>query len=250
VALVEDGGDNADYPRIDMTHLSFPQAVFSGFFICALLYMAFNSFRVNLYVASVQSRMNFLTSQTQVYKGWTEAFGFVLPISQILTVNMVGRILDTQPRWRIMLILNSLILIMGVSMVVPNLYVQALTFFVDGVITGMLFGALSSYIMDIFGVENFGKLWGLCYLVDGCMSLFVIGPSIGFTLGTLKGNWRDYDLGCLGLIVVSFGFPFWLRYRQMGQADYNRRKASQALLGESETTGYIAGGGTHGTFDL
>ena len=49
MALVEEGGDNADYPRIDMTHLSFPQAVFSGFFICALLYMAFNSFRVNLY---------------------------------------------------------------------------------------------------------------------------------------------------------------------------------------------------------
>lgn len=213
------------YGKLNFTHLNFREAVCNPVFLAGIIYMSYHVFRLNLYIGTVHAQVSQLTSTAKVAADWTTVFGWILPGSQILAIPAVGWILDTQPTWKIFIILNCIGVVFGAANLIPVLEVQVITFLTDGIFNGFLFAAMSSYNIEIFGVRNFGKLWGCTYLVTGAMT-FLLEPLDQFVVNQLHNNWALPNAILAAGIVLTFSFPMWLRYTQLQLSDYMKKRDS------------------------
>lgn len=160
---------------------------------------------------------NIVSHYTSVYAGM-QFFGMILaPLS--------GRLMDrkknskgTPALKRIetievciasFIIDNTFGLLLAVTMTVPILEVQYVSFVFHVVHRALLYGPNSAFIAQAFSAQNFGKLFGLAMTVSAAVSLIQF-PFFVLVQGPLNGDPLLFNIFILALMVLAYGHPIYL----------------------------------------
>ena len=87
-----------------------------------------------------------------------------------------------------------------------------MTFVLNGLYSAYIFGVASAYNLQIFGVDNFGKLMGVFYMATGILGLLQL-PAASMLVSS--GSFFGFNVAMAGCIFVCFAFPWWLRRQQI-----------------------------------
>jgi hypothetical protein len=86
--------------------------------------------------------------------------------------------------------------------------VQIITFLLMAFFRAFLFSAMSNFVVESFGFDNFGKLWGLVFSIAGIINigLYFLTKMV-FEL--LNGNFFYANLSLTCISGLLFAFPLW-----------------------------------------
>jgi hypothetical protein len=146
------------------------------------------------------------------------AFAWILPLGGLLFTWPVGAILDNMPLSAgiFMLSLAALIhacLVLPLeALAAPS--VQLVGFGVFAYFRAALFGTMATTVAVYFGHGNFGKLWGLLYLVSGLFNL-CIAPIV--LLAKTMGSYLYINAAVLAVSAVLLRYGQWLRQEELSE---------------------------------
>jgi MFS family permease len=188
------------------------------FWLCAV-FTTFNLFRVNYYIGTVGEQMlsfpgdmvfvgNFTVSRQELQaEFFTELFAYFLPVVGVLSVPVIGLMLD-----RLGLYLSVWVLVVsGVLYAVFSLLfflpieVQLITFILVAFFRALLFSVMATYVAVQFSFVHFGKLWGIVFLMGGIVNLAEY-----FMTVYAEGSYFWINVGMLAVSLIMLFFPIYL----------------------------------------
>lgn len=194
------------------------QATSLVFWICAA-FTTMNLFRVNYYIATVGEQLleftgdivpiaNSTLTENQVKAElFTSIFAYFLPIVGVMSVPVIGFLLDRLGLYlSIWILVGSGILygIFGLLTILP-IEVQLITFIFVAFFRALLFSAMATYVAAAFSFQHFGKLWGIVFFFGGLVNLAEY-----FMSAAVKGNFFWLNVGMLVVSVLMAIFPLYL----------------------------------------
>src|SRR3989338_1246118 len=226
------GGTNTNPFGPELARSRLGLQVRSKAFIFGALFTAFQLLRVNFYIGTVNSQLAHLSPESG--DAWTLAFTFVLPAGGVLSIPIVGWFMDKCSLTVAMMALSVAATAFGVFNAIPVLGVQAVTFVLMAFFRAFLFGGMSSYIVIVFGFDNFGQLWGLITSSSGLLNFASVAIEWA-TLHSLAGNFFWPNAGMAAVSAVLIAFPIWIRRVAKEAAEIRlRRENDHELLLETE----------------
>lgn len=189
------------------------------FWLCAA-FTTMNLFRVNYYIATVGEQLLEFTGETIVIANstltenqeraelFTSIFAYFLPIVGVMSVPVIGFLLDRLGLYlSIWILVGSGIMygIFGLLTMLP-IEVQLITFIFVAFFRALLFSAMATYVAAAFSFQHFGKLWGVVFLFGGIVNLAEY-----FLSAAVAGNFFWLNIGMLIASLLMAIFPLYLR---------------------------------------
>jgi len=183
-------------------------------------------------------------SQAQTAADLCAAFAWILPLGGLAMTYPVGAILDNLALSAAMFMLSLAALIHSVfAMAIGPLAspaMQMVGFVVFAYYRAALFGTMATTVAFAFGHGNFGKLWGLLYIVSGCLN-FGIAPLA--MLAKTLGSYASINATTLAISAVLMGYSFWLRQEERLDLNTSYPAARQDLIIHSDYGSHHSGFG-------
>ena len=188
------------------------------FWLCAI-FTTLNLFRVNYYIGTVGEQLLAFTGEL-VFAGnstvstnelqaefFTEMFAYFLPLVGVLSVPVIGVLLDKVGLYLsiwVLVVSGVLYAVFSLLLFMP-IEVQLITFILVAFFRALLFSVMATYVAVEFSFVHFGKLWGIVFLMGGIVNL-------GEYFMTVYANGQYFWINVTMLIlsVVCIGFPVYL----------------------------------------
>lgn len=191
-----------------MHTMPYTEQIRTPYYVLGLLFTTLHLFRMHFYMDTVDDQLMYISPATA--ETYTSYFGFMLPVGGLIFGLAVGPTLDNLMRWKGITLLNVVATLVSVLSLVRVLELQVLTFGFWALYRVSLFSSMCAYHMDVFGVANFGRSWGLTEGIAGLSNL-LITPIVNLTFQHLQGDFFWSNMMQLVITVLFFGFPLWLR---------------------------------------
>eukprot|EP01126_Amoeba_proteus_P044655 TRINITY_DN4970_c0_g1_i8.p1 TRINITY_DN4970_c0_g1~~TRINITY_DN4970_c0_g1_i8.p1 ORF type:complete len:410 (-),score=45.25 TRINITY_DN4970_c0_g1_i8:157-1386(-) len=183
----------------------------SEFWLCAM-FTTLNLLRVNFYIGSVEGQLSNCFGVTEAeITTFTNVFGILLPLVGVTSVPLVGWIID---RFGLLFSIFVLTLsgnIYGLLSLLTMLpvQVQVVTFVMVALFRALLFSVMATYVAVKWGMQDFGKLWGIIFFLGGIINvlLYLLGNEIQTKLNN-QYFWPNAVLTIVSLLLMAF--PFYL----------------------------------------
>ena len=104
---------------------------------------------------------------------------------------------------------NTCGLLLAITMTIPVLEVQYISFVFHVIHRALLYGPNSAFIAQAFSAHNFGKLFGLVMTVSAAVSLIQF-PLFILVQGPLDGDPLMFNILIFILMIVAYGHPIYL----------------------------------------
>jgi len=202
-------------PEPDITAYAFGTRVSASYleqtcsqvFIIAAVFTMFNLLRVNFYIGTVEYQVANISENHAKY--WTQTFGFVLPIGGLISTPIVGWLLDRQSLWFNVLSLHLAGVAFGVLICLSSVEAMVAAFVIFAFFRAYLFSCMAHFVTDVFGFDNFGKLWGTIFTLSGILN-FGIVPMTMVVHNYLAGSYIWVNVICVMICGALFAFPVYL----------------------------------------
>ncbi|XP_022102165.1 large neutral amino acids transporter small subunit 4-like [Acanthaster planci] len=127
-------------------------------------------------------------------------------------------------------ITNTLLMMFGVTVLIPSLQVQIVSFILHTIIRGFIHSACCGLYAIVYPASQTGSLIGLQSLISACFTLFQY-PIFVVIQGPLGGNPFYVNVVLLVMSVLNYGMPVYmvyyakkLRRKQKTEADEDKQK--------------------------
>lgn len=174
------------------------QASSSWFWLIAV-YLFVQMIRINWYLATVQSQLEFYTGNTELADTLTKAFTVLLPLGGIIGIPFVGLLLDRRTTLEATLVLVLFGLAFGVLTILPQTAPQLIGIGFLVVLRPLFYTYVSDFFAKVFGFVTFGRLYGLAMTISGFLGLLLTPMDI-LTQKHLNGNYNPINIT---LIIVG-----------------------------------------------
>ncbi|ORY23437.1 major facilitator superfamily domain-containing protein [Naematelia encephala] len=158
--------------------------------------------RINWYLTTVNTQLIYYTGAVDLADRLTDAFIFLLPLGGLLSIPLVGWLLDTRPTLDVVFVMAVLGLLFGILTLTPSTVPQLIGIGMLVVFRPLFYTAISDYAAKIFGFQTFGTVYGLAMTLSGLFGL-ILTPLDILTKGPLHGSFTPVNVTLLVLGVIS-----------------------------------------------
>ena len=115
--------------------------------------------RINYYIATVWPKARYLLGDEDGEKV-NHIFDIALPLGGILSMPIVGTLLDNFTTTTVIGVLVLTSTVIGILQVTPALWAQYTTVLIFAIYRPLYYTSVSDYCAKIFGFRTFGKVYG------------------------------------------------------------------------------------------
>ncbi|CDO93039.1 unnamed protein product [Kluyveromyces dobzhanskii CBS 2104] len=144
----------------------------SYWFILMQLFTIVTMLRINYFVATVRSQEEYLLGDPQLAAQMNSIFDVALPLGGVLSIPIIGIILDKMETYSVLLLISGLSVLIGILGLIPSFYPNLFSIMILVAFRPFYYTVVSDYCSKIFGFETFGTVYGLMICVSGCLNLF------------------------------------------------------------------------------
>ncbi|KAG7795328.1 hypothetical protein KL929_004095 [Ogataea haglerorum] len=174
-------------------------------FLLICLFATIQMLRLNYFVATVNSQYTFLLGSYEKSAKLNKIFDIALPLGGVLSIPVIGRILDGCSTSLVMFMLLAVSILIGVLNCIKNS-------FAAGVVNVLIFvcyrpffyTSISDYCAKVFGFETFGTVYGSVMTISGIFN-FLQSPLDRLTHTVFKMNPIPLNLLLLFVTLVIGG---------------------------------------------
>ncbi|CCE63971.1 hypothetical protein TPHA_0G01340 [Tetrapisispora phaffii CBS 4417] len=187
----------------EMHERNVKEQILSPWFYLMLFFAAICMLRINYFIATIRSQVEYLLGDETTSIELNNLFDFLLPIGGVVAVPIIGHILDNIELSNIIKILSGLSIIIGGLGIVPNSYACALIEIVLFVMyRPFYYTVVSDYTSKIFGFTTFGTVYGLLTLTCGVFNMLQRRLDI-ITHTTFKMNPLPVNIILLATTIIT-----------------------------------------------
>ncbi|QEU60031.1 hypothetical protein KDRO_C05580 [Kluyveromyces lactis] len=173
----------------------------SYWFILMLLFTIVTMLRINYFVATVRSQEEYLLRDSKLAALMNSIFDVALPLLGILSIPIIGVILDNLETYSVLLLVCGLSVFIGIMGLIPSFYPNLLGILLLVAFRPFYYTVVSDYCSKIFGFETFGVVYGSMICVSGCLNFFQTYLD-KLTHTTFNMNPTPVNVGLLATTVV------------------------------------------------
>ncbi|OBA13956.1 uncharacterized protein OGAPODRAFT_103645 [Ogataea polymorpha] len=196
-------------------------------FLLICLFATIQMLRLNYFVATVNSQYTYLLGSYEKSAKLNKVFDIALPLGGVLSIPVIGRILDGCSTSLVMFILLAVSILIGVLNCIKNS-------FVAGVINVLIFvcyrpffyTSISDYCAKVFGFETFGTVYGSVMTISGIFN-FLQSPLDRLTHTVFRMNPIPLNLLLLFITLVIGGTH--VVYVHVQSKAYNKKRRAHNL---------------------
>lgn len=179
--------------------------------------------RMNYFIATLRSQYTYLLN-ARVAKSLNETFDTLLPVGGIISVPLIGTLLDIVQTRTVLIILVLTASVIGMLGCIPQLSAAYGNIILFVVYRPFFYTAISDYAAKVFGFATFGKVYGLIVCLAGAGNFAQAGLDM-LTLNVWQGNPVPVNVGlttlATGVGVSLAGFVGW-KTRERGSQSGER----------------------------
>lgn len=192
-------------------HLPASAQLRSPWFILITLFTIIQMTRINFFVATIRPQYTFLLGAPAAHK-LNAFFDVALPLGGIVSVPLIGAVLDNLPVATVLMLLTFFATVIGALNLFSSFATATATILLFVLFRPFYYTAVSDYSAKVFGFETFGQVYGLVICLAGLGNLSQSALD-GIVWGYAGGDYRGVNGGLLvaGLGVGTFlsGFVWW-----------------------------------------
>lgn len=140
----------------------------SPWFTLIALFTILQMLRLNYFIATIRQQYEYLFASPRLARHLNEVFDLILPVGGLLAVPFVGVIIDYSSSIFILSVLVTTATLIGILGCIPHSLIAGyanITLFV--IYRPFYYTATSDYAANVFGFQNFGKVYGLIICLAG-----------------------------------------------------------------------------------
>ncbi|KAK4700906.1 hypothetical protein P7C70_g5337, partial [Phenoliferia sp. Uapishka_3] len=147
------------------------EQICSKWFILLTLFVCIHMTRINFYVMSVDSQLEFYTGNASLADRLTVAFTVILPIGGFIGIPFIGLLLDYRPFMDVLGVLMLFGFLFGSLGMTSAVWTQLIGIGVFCLFRPLMYTAVSDAFAKVFGFQNFGTVYGLAMTTSGLVGL-------------------------------------------------------------------------------
>ncbi|XP_077983468.1 equilibrative nucleobase transporter 1-like [Glandiceps talaboti] len=226
---------------------SFRHTICTPMFLWFVVWSAVMTFREYYFIGTLNPFLGFITNGNEAdVDHYTAVFGYI-SLGVIFVAPLVGLVMDSKgdsPLFTAItaiMITTSHTVLYSLTVLIPLIEVQIVTFVLVTIQRGFIHGVLSSFIGMAFPQDHYGKFYGFVYLVAGLITLM---QSPLFTLSQKSNNEDPFyvNIGILAFTLLAHGHPIYIWYycdRDLKEKITEKREEKKEPLISPTTDGYI-----------
>lgn len=197
------------------------QQIRTPWFILVTLFTVFQMTRINYFVATIRTQYVYLLDDHILAKNINHVFDVALPVGGVLSVPLVGLILDNVSTPAVLSLLVVIATAIGVLGVLPFMWAAYANVAIFVIYRPLYYTALSDYAAKVFGFQTFGKVYGLMICLAGLLNFLQSGLDAA-THKVFGGDPIPINVIMLAIVLVV-GFALvgyvWHKSRSMARAN-------------------------------
>lgn len=146
------------------------QQIFSPWFILITLFTVIQMTRINFFVATIRPQYEYLLSSYDKAVEVNTFFDIALPLGGILSIPLIGLVLDNTSTFFVLMALVSIATTIGILGCLPYEWAAYSNICLFVLYRPFYYTAVSDYSAKVFGFRTFGTVYGLIICLAGVMN--------------------------------------------------------------------------------
>lgn len=176
----------------------------SPWFILIALMTMLQMTRINWFMATVRQQYTYLLGSYEQGVEINTFFDIALPLGGVLSIPLIGLILDHLSTFTVSVILVAGTTLIGILGVLPHRWAAYANISLFVLYRPLYYTTISDYTAKVFGFDSFGTVYGMIICLAGLFS-FVQSSLDAITYKWHRGNPIPVNLGLLAAGVVVGG---------------------------------------------
>eukprot|EP01094_Clydonella_sp_ATCC50884_P027109 TRINITY_DN7655_c0_g1_i1.p1 TRINITY_DN7655_c0_g1~~TRINITY_DN7655_c0_g1_i1.p1 ORF type:complete len:349 (+),score=129.29 TRINITY_DN7655_c0_g1_i1:115-1161(+) len=193
----------------DIFNASFRSQLTSLPYWMVTIVMGYLMLHINFYIASVEPQLKYIDNDSDRVSTFVSVFNLILPGAGVAMTPVVGWVLVRFGFTTSFVIICVSDLVWSVACLVPNIWVQLITFTFFSMSRPFVFAAMSAMIAELFGFVNYGKLYGILRFFGAVCTLLQY-PLTYLAVDVFNGDFMWTNVILLACSLLSFLFPLYL----------------------------------------
>jgi len=145
------------------------------------------------------SEMDFSVQLFETLLSW------LLPVGMLVSP-IVGLVMKKLGVSKTFLLFQILLIFWTIILALPNLGVQVLGFILFSIVRAFYYSTLCTYLTEVFGWKNFGRLYGIAMFIGGLFGLLQYGI-VEMTLRLFSGDFLPQTIIQLVIVTLMLLYP-------------------------------------------
>lgn len=208
-------------------------------FILMTLFTVFQLTRINYFLATIRPQYEYLLDSYALARHVNHVFDVALPVGGILSVPVIGLLLDNVSTPAVLGLIVFIVTIVGILGVLPFVWAAYANIAIFVLYRPLYYTAVSDYAAKVFGFQTFGKVYGLIFFLAGVLN-FSQSALDAATYKIFGGNPVPVNVIMMAIVLIIgstlVGYV-WYKSRSIAREELEEEAEDTPEISMPSTTG-------------